>query len=130
MLGDWGHDADWFWVCLEQKEIKPCIPRQRSSGRTVKYDRRKYKRRKPYRNDVRKAQGPAAGRNPLRQMPDRRLLSHLPRRNRHVLAMHPEPKALEDGKMTPIPNHAVIASVAAIASDEIFGFRAEKYCGC
>ena len=66
MLADRGYDADWFRDALEERGIKPYIP-------------------------GRKAQGLAEGRNTLRQMPECLLLSHLPRRNRHVLAMSPEP---------------------------------------
>jgi len=45
MLGDRGYDADWFRDALEEKGIKPCIPGRKSRGKSVKYDRRKYKRR-------------------------------------------------------------------------------------
>ncbi|WP_228391861.1 IS5 family transposase [Gluconobacter aidae] len=45
MLGDRGYDADWFRDALEEKGIKPCIPGQKSRGKPVKYDKRKYKRR-------------------------------------------------------------------------------------
>ena len=42
--GYW-EDADWFRDALEEKGIRPCIPGQRSRGKPVKYDKRKYKRR-------------------------------------------------------------------------------------
>lgn len=45
MLADRGYDADWFRDALEEKGIKPCIPRRKSRGKPIKYDRRKYKRR-------------------------------------------------------------------------------------
>ncbi|WP_317216142.1 transposase, partial [Gluconobacter sp. GP1] len=44
MLGDRGYDADWFRNTLEKKEIKPCIPGQKSREKPVRYDKRKYKR--------------------------------------------------------------------------------------
>ena len=45
MLADRGYDADWFRDALEQKDIKPCIPGRKSRSLTVKYDKRRYKRR-------------------------------------------------------------------------------------
>ncbi|GBQ82605.1 hypothetical protein GCM10007866_22370 [Gluconobacter albidus] len=45
MLGDRGYDADWFREALKEKGIKPGIPRREFRGQTVKYDKRKYKRR-------------------------------------------------------------------------------------
>ena len=45
LLGDRGHDADWFRDALNDKWIKPCIPGRKSSGNPVKYDKRRYKRR-------------------------------------------------------------------------------------
>ena len=45
MLADRDYDADWFRDALEEKGIKPCIPGQKSRGKPIKYDRRKYKRR-------------------------------------------------------------------------------------
>jgi len=80
MLADRGYDADWFRDALEEKGIRPCIPGRRSRGKPAKYDKRKYKCR-----------------NTLRQMSECLLLSHLPRCNRHVLAMSPEPSVAEGG---------------------------------
>ncbi|WP_408887290.1 IS5 family transposase [Komagataeibacter oboediens] len=45
MPGDRGYDADWFRDALKAKGIKPCIPGQKSRGKPVRYDKRKYKRR-------------------------------------------------------------------------------------
>ena len=45
MLVDRGYDADWFRDALEETGIRACIARRRSRGKTVKYDKRKYKRR-------------------------------------------------------------------------------------
>ena len=45
LIADRGYDADWFRDALKDKEIKPCIPGRRLRKTTVKYDRRRYKRR-------------------------------------------------------------------------------------
>lgn len=45
MLADRGYDADWFRNALHDKSIKPCIPGRKSRSLTVKYDKRRYKRR-------------------------------------------------------------------------------------
>lgn len=59
LLGDRGHDADWFREALKDKGIRPCIPGRKQRKKTVKYpsrdiaaampcravDKRRYKRR-------------------------------------------------------------------------------------
>ena len=40
-----GYDADWLRKALQDRGIKPCIPGRKSSKKTVKYDKRRYKRR-------------------------------------------------------------------------------------
>ena len=45
LLGDRGYDADWFRNALKDKGIKPCIPGRKQRKTTVKYDKRRYKRR-------------------------------------------------------------------------------------
>ena len=45
LLGDRGYDADWFREALQNKGIKPCIPGRKSRTKSVKYDKRRYKRR-------------------------------------------------------------------------------------
>ena len=45
MLTDWGHDADWFRDALKDKGIRPCIPGRKSRGKTIRYDKRRYRRR-------------------------------------------------------------------------------------
>jgi transposase len=45
LLGDRGYDADWFRDALKDKGIRPCIPGQKQRKKTVKYDKRRYKRR-------------------------------------------------------------------------------------
>ena len=45
LIADRGYDADWFRQALKEKGIRPCIPGQKSRGRAVRYDKRRYKRR-------------------------------------------------------------------------------------
>ena len=45
MLADRGYDADWFRDALQEKSITPCIPGRKIRSKTVKYDKRRYKRR-------------------------------------------------------------------------------------
>jgi len=45
LLGDRGYDADWFREALKDKGIRPCIPGRKQRKKTVKYDKRRYKRR-------------------------------------------------------------------------------------
>lgn len=45
LIADRGYDADWFRDALKDKEIKPCIPGRKARKTTVKYDKRRYKRR-------------------------------------------------------------------------------------
>jgi transposase len=40
-----GYDADWFRDALQATGITPCIPGRKSRDKTVKYDKRRYKRR-------------------------------------------------------------------------------------
>lgn len=42
MLADRGYDADWFREAVQQKGIKPCIPRRKSRSLPVKHDKRRY----------------------------------------------------------------------------------------
>ncbi len=39
------YDADWFRDALQAKGITPCIPGRKSRNKTIKYDKRCYKRR-------------------------------------------------------------------------------------
>jgi IS5 family transposase len=50
LLGDRGYDTEWFRDALQEKEIKPCIPRRKSRLLPIKYDKRQYKRRNPSRS--------------------------------------------------------------------------------
>ncbi len=45
LLADRGHDADWFRDALKNKGINVCIPGRKSREKTVKYDKRRDKRR-------------------------------------------------------------------------------------
>ena len=86
MLGDHGYDADWYRDALQAKGITPCIPRQKSSIKPVKYDKRRYRSRSRI-DHVWPSQGLAPCRHTLRSMSNRLLLSHRTRRNRHLLAL-------------------------------------------
>ena len=45
LIADRGYDADWFRDALKDKEIRPCIPGRKKRTVSVKYDKRRYKRR-------------------------------------------------------------------------------------
>ena len=45
LLADRGYDADWFREALKDKGIRPCIPGRKSRSKSVKHDKRRYKRR-------------------------------------------------------------------------------------
>ena len=45
LLADRGYDANWLREALNDKGIKVCIPGRKSRKTTVKYDKRRYKRR-------------------------------------------------------------------------------------
>ena len=45
LLGDRGYDAEWFRESLKDKGKRARIPGRRQSKTTVKYDKRRYKRR-------------------------------------------------------------------------------------
>lgn len=45
LLADRGYDADWFRKSLVDRGIQPCIPGRKSRKKTVKYDKRRYRRR-------------------------------------------------------------------------------------
>ena len=46
LFADWGYDADLFYDALLDGGIARCIPRQKSCGKPIKDDKRRYKRRK------------------------------------------------------------------------------------
>lgn len=48
LLADRGYDADWFRDALQEKGVTPCIPSRKSRNKTVKYDKRRYKRRNSF----------------------------------------------------------------------------------
>ncbi|MDV2968793.1 IS5 family transposase [Nitratireductor aquimarinus] len=45
LLADRGYDADRYRDALQAKGITPCIPGRKSRNKTIKYDKRRYKRR-------------------------------------------------------------------------------------
>lgn len=45
LLGDRGYDADWFRDALKDKGIRACLPGRKQRKKTLKYDKRRYKRR-------------------------------------------------------------------------------------
>ena len=45
LLGHCGYDADWFREALQDNGIRACIPCRTQRKTSVKYDRRRYKRR-------------------------------------------------------------------------------------
>jgi transposase len=45
LLADRGYDTDWFREALVGMGTTPCIPGRKSRKKTVKYDKRRYKRR-------------------------------------------------------------------------------------
>ena len=52
LLGDRGYDADWFREALKDKGIRACIPGRKKRKKTVKYDKRRYKRRNRPSRDI------------------------------------------------------------------------------
>ena len=45
LLADRGYVADWFREILKDKSTTSCIPRRKSRKKTIKYDKRRYRRR-------------------------------------------------------------------------------------
>ena len=45
LLGDRGYDADWFREALQHRGIRACIPGRKQRKASIKYDKRRYKRR-------------------------------------------------------------------------------------
>ena len=45
MLADRGYDADFFRAALKDEGIRACIPGRKKRKKTVRYDKRRYKRR-------------------------------------------------------------------------------------
>ena len=45
LIADRGYDADWFRHALKDKGIHPCIPGRKSRAKTVRHDKRRYRRR-------------------------------------------------------------------------------------
>jgi transposase len=45
LLADRGYDADWFREALVDRGTRPCIPGRKSRKKTVRYHKRRYRRR-------------------------------------------------------------------------------------
>jgi transposase len=45
LVGDPGHEADWFRDALEAKGSQPCIPGRESCNEPVRYEKRRYRHR-------------------------------------------------------------------------------------
>lgn len=45
VLADRGYDADWLREALKDKGMKVCVPGRKSRKKTMRYDKRRYKRR-------------------------------------------------------------------------------------
>jgi transposase len=90
LLADRGYDADWFRDALKDKEIKPCIPSRKSRSKSIKHDKRRYKRRNRIKIMFGRLKDWRRVSPRLRQMPQGFPLSHRSRRNRHVLAIKRE----------------------------------------
>ena len=45
LIADRGYDAHWFREALKDRGIRPYIPGRKSRGKSVRYDKRRYKRR-------------------------------------------------------------------------------------
>lgn len=45
LIADRGYDADWFRDALKDREITPCVSARKARKVSVKYDKRRYKRR-------------------------------------------------------------------------------------
>lgn len=82
LLADTGYDSDWFCETLAAKGTKPCIPGRTSRKKTIKYDKRRYKRRHRIERMFGGAQGLAMHLNPLRQIPNRLPLCNCSRSSR------------------------------------------------
>jgi len=46
MIADRGCGADWFRNALKDEGIRRCVPGRKSCGKAVRYDQRRYRRRK------------------------------------------------------------------------------------
>ena len=51
-LGDRGYDAEWFRGALQDKGIRACTLSRKQRNKPVRYDKRRYERRKHPSRDV------------------------------------------------------------------------------
>jgi len=89
MLADRGYDADWYRDALEEKWMVPCIPSRKRAENPDPPRRNPIPNAAQDREQLRSAQGLAARRHALRQMPKSVSVSMRSRRCRFVLAMSP-----------------------------------------
>ena len=87
LLGDRGYDSNWFRAALEGRGIAPCIPSTRSRKLPLPYDLVLYRQRHRIENMFGRLKGLATHRHTLRPLRPYLLLSHLHRRQRHLLAV-------------------------------------------
>jgi transposase len=94
LLGDRGYDADWFREALKDKGIRACIPGRKQRKKTVKYDKRRYKRRNRIEIMFGRLKDWRRVATRYDRCPKVFLSAIAPRRNRHLLAMSPDPSGL------------------------------------
>lgn len=75
-------------------ERRACIPRCEPRKTAVKYDKRRYKKPQSHRNHLRTFEKLGAGCNVIRQIPNSLSVRNRTYRNRHLLAMSPDPYTL------------------------------------
>lgn len=83
LIADRNCDAEWFREILKDGRQQLCIPGRKSSGKVVRYDKRRYRIEMMFG----RPKGPVPHCNPLWSMPQGLPFPSRPRRNRHVLAL-------------------------------------------
>ena len=86
-LADRGYDADWPREALQDKGISACIPGRKFRNKSVKYDKRRYKKAQSYRDHVRLSERLETCRHALQQVSRNLPLRNRIGRNCSVLAM-------------------------------------------
>lgn len=90
LLVDRGYDADWFRAAMKDKGVRACIPARKQHKTIVKYDKRRYERRK--RIEMMSGRLKDWRRVATRYEGAQRSFSPQSlRRNRHLLVMNPDP---------------------------------------
>ena len=91
MLADRGYDADWFREALIDRGITPCIPGRKSRSKTIKYDKRRYKRRNRIERMFGRLKDWRRISTRYAQVPQGLPLGNRSRRNNYILVMSLEP---------------------------------------